>query len=116
MGLPFHVIDKIINYHLPILNKIRSNIGKPLIISENSGYRPIQWEIANGRSGNSQHTFKRLGAVDVTSSDFEALIHECKKSDYKRIAIYYDKKFVHLDHNAKDKQIFNVIDGKWELI
>lgn len=116
-GMPISVVNKIITHHLPILNSIRDKLGEPVIISQKSGYRPKGYEIDQGRSGNSEHTFSGLGAVDITTNgDFDELVHQAMSSKYTRVCVYYDKKFIHCDFKGTDKQRFRNTDKGWELI
>lgn len=116
-GLPFHVVNKIITYHLPVLNSLRERLGMPVVISKRSGYRSKAWEIARGRSGDGEHTFKGKGAVDLTCDDLQALWDMLKLSEYTRVCLYPKKKFVHCDFKSVTKQIFvDESDGNgWRL-
>lgn len=117
-GLPIAVADKILKFHIPELNLMRIKLGDAIYISGNSGYRSVAWEKKQGRSGNSQHTFIGKGAVDITcdSDKFQELVKLAKQSNYKRIAIYPDKKFIHLDFNADVQQVFINTEKGWDLI
>lgn len=117
-AIPVHVADKIINHHLPILNNLRAAFGSPVIVSEYSGYRPVSWEKDHGRSGESEHTFKGKGAVDITVRNRVNNFHELlMRSDYNRICWYPDKGFWHCDFARTDNEKLyfeNRSDG-WEL-
>ena len=115
VNVPIHVVDKIEKYHKPIINPIRHKIGQPIQVSQNSGYRSLDWELSHGRSGTSEHTFTGLGAVDYTCANMELLLEELRASDYKRICYYPDKKFIHCDHKGDRYHEFEADeDGKWQ--
>lgn len=103
--VPLHVCNKILRYHLPLLNKVRHALGAPVRISKNSGYRPVAWEKRNGRDGRSQHTFQGHGAVDLTCDElrFEELVRLLIDSGYSRVIIYWHKNFCHCDFKEPQK-------------
>lgn len=113
-GVPLHVVEKLVRYHLPILNRIREALGFPVIISAHSGYRTYEWEIIHGRSGYSEHTFKGLGAVDLTCEPrhLPELRQELLKSEYSHIAWYDHKRFFHCDF--KDGELGRRFFEVWE--
>jgi len=113
LELPLDVINKLLDYHIPILNDSRIKLSAPIIISDNSGYRPKSYELSMGRSGNSQHTFKGKGAVDITTDkeNFAKLVDIMMGSDYKRICIY--NTFIHCDFYGEKKKLFYEDDGRW---
>lgn len=116
--VPIHVVRKIDKYHKPILNRIRRQLGVPVIISQHSGYRTEEWEHSKGRSGNSEHTFKGKGAVDVRcNKKFDELLELLIQSDYRRVAYYPAQGFIHCDHKEVDrKQYFEADEsGKWNF-
>lgn len=112
--VPLHVVDKLVKYHLPVLNRIRDKLGFPIIISANSGYRTYEWEIIHGRSGYSEHTFKGFGAVDLTCDKayINALKEALMKSEYSRVAWYEHKNFFHCDF--KDGELGKRFYEVWE--
>ena len=55
----FYNIQKLANN----LQVLRDYIGKPIHI--NISYRPLWWELKQGRSGNSQHTFGKAADIMV---------------------------------------------------
>lgn len=118
-SVPTHVANKIIHHHLPILNPTRAQLGSALIISQNSGYRSVEWEKSKGRDGSSQHTFKGKGAVDLTCK--QSALHHLgdllAESDYARVAWYPDSKFYHCDFKDYElgKRLFTVQNGIWKL-
>jgi len=112
--IPVHVVDKIIEHHLPELNDMRYRLNAPLYISKHSGYRSVEWEVEHGRSGNSQHTFKGLGAVDITAEDMDKLLSLAQKSSYKRVCYYPKQKFLHCDFHGDHYHYFIDNGDGWE--
>lgn len=121
--IPNSVKEKIINLHAVPMDSVREMLGFPIWPSQKSGYRPTWWEKMRGRSGNSQHTFKKKGAVDWTCTDFQNngdklfdLIIDF--TQYTRIAVY--KTFIHCDYKdtlSGKRQVFtSTPDSKWTLI
>lgn len=105
--LPLQVINTIITHHLPILNDVREKLGKPVYISQHSGYRPVYWEKRKGRDGTSQHTFTGeacMGAVDVTCGEGSTytLLQLLCKSNYRRVCYYPQDKFIHCDFKGDE--------------
>lgn len=111
--IPLSVIDKIYKYHIYPLNEIRELLGKPIIVSAFSGYRPQWWEIENNRKGKSQHTFTGRGAVDITCADMPKLLVLLKRSAYNRIAYYAQKNTFHCDYYGEGRFYFEVKKNKW---
>lgn len=112
--VPIDVVQKLNSYHKPILNPIRHEVGVPVIISKHSGYRTVEWEKERGRSGNSQHTFKGKGAVDVRS--FDDLLELLINSEYMRVCYYPHNGFVHCDFKGYHRQYFEADEnGKWHF-
>ena len=114
--VPVHVVDKIERYHKPIINPIRHDMGVPIQVSGNSGYRSVEWEIASGRDGTSEHTFIGKGAVDYTCEHLELLLDELRASDYMRICYYPEQGFIHCDHKGEQKLEFISRGGAWDLV
>lgn len=114
--VPVHVVDKIERYHKPIINPIRHEMGVPIQVSGNSGYRSVEWEIASGRDGTSEHTFIGKGAVDYTCEHIELLLDELRASDYMRICYYPEQGFIHCDHKGEQKLEFISRGGAWDLV
>jgi uncharacterized protein YcbK (DUF882 family) len=117
--VPIHVVQKIDKYHKPILNSIRHYLGVPVIISQHSGYRSVEWEHSRGRSGYSQHTFEGRGAVDVRSNTkFDDLLKMLINSDYTRICYYPFSRFIHCDFKeVVNHQYFEADKNKkWNFI
>lgn len=114
--IPEDVADKILEYHLIPLNRVRNAMGIPVWPSKKSGYRSPKWEKSKGRDGNSQHTFRAQGAVDVTCVGFQEKKEELlqaliENTDYMRFAVY--DSFIHCDYGGLERWVFN---GKWERV
>jgi hypothetical protein len=104
--IPLSIANKLLK-HISIIQPIRDKLGVPIVASENSGYRPFHWELLEGRSGNSEHCFKGLGAVDwACSKDRAGLIELLKESEYKRVAYYPENGFLHCDFKGDEKVFF----------
>lgn len=100
------VADKLYQFHIIPMQKVREELGVWITASDNSGYRPKWWEFKKRRDGLSQHTYidewlNGSGAVDWTCEDFSfnqdlllALI--IKHTKYTRICIYNG--FIHCDY------------------
>lgn len=116
--VPLHVVNKIVEHHLPILNPIRHELGGPLIVSQHSGYRPIYWEFAHGRDGSSQHTYSFYGAVDLTCAEekLPKLMKLLIDSDYPRVCRYPGANFFHCDfkYPGRPPRYFENGDSGWE--
>lgn len=105
--IPQDIADKLLKYHIVPMNKVREKLGKPVWPSQDSGWRPLEWELSRGRSGKSQHTFQGKGAIDWTAEDLGELFELILRyTDYKRIAVYPDAHFIHCDMNSNDRQLF----------
>ena len=113
--IPLHVVNKIITHHLPELNSIRYSMNEPVYVSKNSGYRSYEWELAHGRNGTSEHTFRGDGAVDITAKDMDKLVDLARKSGYKRVCYYPHHGFIHCDLKGDNYHYF-VADksGTWQ--
>lgn len=112
--IPQSVADKLL-YHIQIIQPIRTKLGVPIRASEKSGYRPYEYEKLQGRSGNSQHTFKGKGAVDWTCSCLDDLHNLLIYSAYKRLCKY--PTFIHCDFASDEKQYFVCTNGgNWQRI
>lgn len=109
--VPQKIMTKLIKYHLNPMDLVREDVGFAIWASQNSGFRPYNWEKARGRSGGSQHCFgqKRSGvidpnakgAVDWTCTKFKEnhlklLKSMLENTDYTRFAIYDG--FIHADY------------------
>jgi len=119
--IPEDIADKILKYHILPMQDVRNEFGRALIVSDKSGYRPVWWEKARDRSGNSQHCFHGKGAVDWTCRDFKKYKNKLldliiKHTGYTRIAVYGT--FIHCDYKATDgkRYIFSSTKrSKWTL-
>lgn len=119
-NIPQWVATKLWSYHIIPMIVVRALLGQAIWASQNSGYRPEAYEKAQGRSGNSQHTFKGKGAVDWTCEKkyLDKLLKLILQyTDYTRIAVY--DTFIHCDYKAQDgKRYLFESDSKsnWRLI
>lgn len=115
--VPQEIADKLLTYHIIPMNKVRHELGLAVWASQDSGWRPKEWEIRRGRSGKSQHCFIKKGAVDWTCDDIKELFKLIlKHTEYTRIAVYPDAKFIHCDYAATERQLFlSTNASKWTL-
>ena len=124
--IPMHVADHIYLYHLLELQKVEKRLG--VTVSRKSGYRPKEYELSMGRSGDSQHTFQYIGyqgkrgATDITSSApldrlTDALIDA---TEYRRLCFYPKNNFVHGDYKDIDGKRrlyeYNYDKSEWEFL
>lgn len=114
--IPEDVADKILKYHIIPLSRAREVFGKPILISQKSGYRPLKWELQHGREGNSQHVYRGNGASDVTCIDFKGDFNKflsalIENTEYTRFAVYPG--FVHVDYAnlPNNRWVYN---SNWE--
>lgn len=114
------VADKIYKYHINPIIPIREKMKLPIWASQNSSYRPEEYEKKKGRSGKSQHCFVLKGATDWTCSNFrtnkDILLEEMiQQTDYTRFAVYYG--FIHADYketkSGKRELFESGPDSKW---
>lgn len=109
--LPEHrIVDAILTHHLIPLNDCRRELGFPIIISKHSGFRPTEWDVERGRTGNGSHTFGtgngfsnpaiNKGACDVTTSkeNMPELFVRLARGPWTRIAYYPKHNFFHIDY------------------
>lgn len=119
--VPSDVADKIYKNFILVLSPIRKKLGAPIWISKRSGYRPKWWEWLHGRSGNSEHTFKGMGAADLTSNKLLELLEILKKdSPFTRICYYPHHGFIHVDYKPNSyegaRRYYEADEnGKWEF-
>lgn len=123
--IPIEVADKLYQFHINPMQKVREELGVWVTASEKSGYRPQWWERLKERSGTSQHTFiaewaKGSGAIDWTCKDFEInrdkfLNLIIKHTNYTRICVY--DTFIHCDYkDAPKRQLYRFNGVKWEFL
>ena len=110
--VPGHVRNKISRI-ITFLNPVREQLGSAISVSQQSGYRPLASELRKGRSGDSEHVFRKEGAVDLTAKNLLALFRLLIKTDFKRICIYPRKKFIHCDFKGTEKAVFFSVSNKW---
>jgi len=118
VDVPQDVADKILLHHILPMNPVREALGEAIFVSQHSGWRHYLWELARGRSGKSQHVFlkKSKGAVDwtiggvekhETDGNFEDLFKLIVDlTEYTRIAVYPNARFIHCDYKASKQQLF----------
>ena len=119
--IPVEIADKIYKHHIIPMIFIRQKLGFGMWASQRSGYRSREYELERGRSGDSQHTFQKKGAVDWTCSDFKKnkglfLNELIKNTPYTRIAVY--EGFIHCDYKSEDaRQLFTSDENsKWTFV
>lgn len=105
--IPEKICDKLLLYHILPMQRVRNEMGIWITASLKSGYRSLEWEKSHGRSGNSQHTFKGMGAVDWTCKEFDHykedfIKHIIRHTKYNRIAVY--NSFIHCDYKITPSQ------------
>lgn len=129
--IPVAVADKLLTHHILPMNVVRRELGKPIhcvdSMGNHSGYRPEWWELQQGRSGGSQHTFKGLGAIDWRADkphDIETLWKLLQKhTQYTRLVFYRDSHgnplFIHCDYKATDGRCYlfsSDASSNWEFL
>lgn len=119
--IPVEIADKLLEFHLWPMNKVRSLLNKPIWASKKSGWRPEWYEKKKGRTGTSEHTFKGKGAVDWTTKreDLINLLNLIiQYTNYSRVCYYPENGFIHCDHKltpSGERQFFIYKKGKWEF-
>lgn len=116
---PDQVREKIWRHHITPMTPVRHKLGLPLTASEKSCYRSKEWELNQGRSGNSQHTFgvadenehRHYGACDWTFANEKDRTIEnmdmllkliMDMTRYTRVCRYHT--FIHCDYGNKSMQ------------
>jgi hypothetical protein len=122
--IPEAVADKILEYHIVPLQAVREAHGKPIYVSQNSGYRSLEWEKSKGRSGESEHCFgeqengtfnEDKGAVDLRSEDLDRLESDLiEHSPYTRICRY--KSFIHCDYKPQERILYKNTPKGWQRV
>jgi len=118
--IPIDIAQKIVDYHIKPMNFVRYELGRPIIVSDRSGFRPKLYEVNKGRSGRSQHCFEGNGAADYTcSGDINELLELImKETQYTRVCYYKEENFIHCDYGIIDgdrRQLFIDHNG-WEFV
>lgn len=124
---PQDIFDAIVEFHIKEMNPVREAFGSPISVSKHSGYRPYEHEIAKGRAGTSQHSFKDIwagkkrGAADYTANDVKKLLSVIlEKSNYRRVCYYPNDKFIHCDHKGDGtrREYYECASptSKWKLV
>ena len=122
--VPQDIADKVLLYHIVPMNKVRQELDEAIFCSQKSGWRPKEWELSRGRSGNSEHTFIKKGAVDWTiggvdkhevDGNFEGLFKMIlEHTNYTRIAVYPSARFIHCDYASTYRKLFlSTNASKW---
>jgi uncharacterized protein YcbK (DUF882 family) len=121
--IPQDVADKLLEYHIWVMQRVREKFGAPIYASHASGWRPEWYEKQRGRSGKSQHCFKAdsKGAVDWTAKNLKKLLeHIIEMTPYSRICYYPRNHFIHCDYKYEEKGRFLYIcdspTSKWEQV
>lgn len=125
--IDLEVADKLYQFHIIPMQKVREKMRVWVTASAFSGYRPQWWERLQGRSGSSQHTYiqewvKGSGAVDWTCKDFKnnrdrflnLIIHHTK---YTRLCVY--DTFIHGDYketSSGKRELYRFNGEKWEFV
>lgn len=119
--VPAYVFESVIKFYLIPLNFIRKELGIPIYVSRSSCFRSVYHEEKRGRNGLSAHTFgtyseaphppERKGACDITllpkhQDRFAELGIWLAKMPYKRICIYPNNNFYHVDFKAENKYFY----------
>lgn len=130
---PLSVSEKIMAHHIWPMNAIRAELGVPIMVSKNSGYRSVDWEKGKGRDGLSEHTFQKnphrqsegLGAADYITRPGNMVdlgIQLVARTDYTRICFYPDVNtpFYHCDYRFPDRGkrlfLFRSGDNDWNEV
>lgn len=125
--IPQRVANAILQHHIVVMQPVRDEIKVPVHVSMSSGFRPVAWEKAKGRSGNSQHTFPTespgngRGAADYTllgSKPIIALIATMirQRVPYTRIALYpgTNHPFIHCDYASPTGELQLIKGPGWQ--
>ena len=125
-GISLEVAEKIRKYHLFPMNLIRNQLGHPIIVSKNSGYRhPIYEELQSRR--DSTHEFRKIptrqdpgyGAADYTVAPavFYKFMQLLTDADiYNRLIFYPDNGFVHGDYRFLGVDRFYYVVHRGQLL
>jgi len=116
------IADKLFWHHIIPMIPVRNEMGISVTASANSGYRPKWYELMKSRSGNSQHVFEGMGAVDWTCKNFSEnkdrfLDLIINKTKYKRICVY--DTFIHCDYKdtpANLRRLYKYENNAWKFI
>lgn len=129
--VPPYVFESVLRHHLIPLNFARSELGCAIHISRSSGFRSVHHEQSRGRNGLSLHCFgtgkenptirDRMGASDITLGSLDRekwpdLIVLLSRLPYKRICLYPNNNFVHVDYNSTNKMFYTADTpaSKWK--
>lgn len=127
LPVPVEVIDKIYIYHAHPMNFVRHDLGSPIWVSQDSGFRHEDHEKEMGRKLTSEHLFrdtgragseKGLGAADyATRLEMMAKMVNLieRHTNYSRLCFYPNSRFVHCDYRFGNSQIlfYTSTGGSW---
>lgn len=121
--IPQDVADKLLKYHIIPMSVVRHHQGAPVYASDHSVYRPVAYEKRKNRNGTSQHCFlpDDDGAGDWTADDLDKLLKNIlEHSDYTRVTLYKNKRFIHCDRKYKGSKGIQYFESgsnnKWKFI
>ena len=126
LGISLEVAEKIRKYHLFPMNLIRNELGHPIIVSKQSGYRHPIYEAQRGRT-TSTHMFQTIperqdpgwGAADYTVAPavFYKFMQLLTDADiYNRLIFYPDNGFVHGDYRFLGVDRFYYVMHRGQLL
>ena len=117
------------NYLVYVDRLLHKQYGIRVYVSLKSSWRPKWWEYLKKRSGNSQHTYQKMGGTDITCDHFAEnwmilLDHLIKHTGYTRLAVYHNinpktgekSGFIHGDfkNEYKDSWVYKIVGGIWK--
>jgi len=112
-------LDHLKNLCMNVLQPIRSNFDKPVIIS--SGYRSAELCVAIGSSITSQHTEGKAADLEVPGIDNKQLAEWIKNNlEYDQLILEFykegepDSGWVHVSYNGSDNRKQNLLAYKDE--
>lgn len=123
------VADKILRYHLFPMNRLRNQLGFPIIVSAKSGYRHPEYERMKGRK-DSTHEFREIdyrddpgyGAADYRVAPAQWVIFGntlVKDGLYNRLIFYPNATtpFVHGDYRfLREGRFFYIMHNEIQRV
>ena len=116
------IADKLYQFHIIPMQKVREELGVWITASERSGHRPKWWEFKKGRNGTSQHVYEDewingSGAVDWTCKDFKTNKNRfleliIKHTNYTRICVY--DTFIHCDYKDTKNNVRQLFEYSYD--
>lgn len=86
---------------LSMLDAVRHRLGRPL--KGTCFYRSKEWDLAKGRSGNSDHCIGQGVDLEIGSlAEAAEIIAAASLEGFNRFGINMDKKFVHIGWRIQD--------------